>query len=83
VPTPFVAHFRLSAESCPQYEEDIEKMSHVPYCSAVGSLMYAMVCIRLDLSHAVSVLSCYMHNPEKYHWEAMKWILRYVKGSID
>ena len=45
VPTPFVAHFRLSAESCPQYEEDIEKMSHVPYCSAVGSLMYAMVCI--------------------------------------
>ena len=83
VSIPFAAHFRLSAESCPQSEEDIEKMSHVPYSSAVGSLMYAMVCTRPDLSHAVSVVSRYMHNPGKDHWEAVKWILRYVKGSID
>jgi hypothetical protein len=32
-------------------------MSHVPYASAVGSLMYAMVCTRLDIAHAVGVLS--------------------------
>jgi hypothetical protein len=35
-------------------------MSHVPYASAVGSLMYAMVCTRLDIAHAVGVLSKYM-----------------------
>ena len=40
-------------------------MSDVPYSSAVSSLMCAMVCTRPDLSHAVCVVSRYMHNPEK------------------
>jgi len=47
-------------------------MSHAPYSSAVGSLMYAMVRTRPDLSHVVSVVSCYMHNPGRDHWEAEK-----------
>jgi len=80
--TPFAAHFRLSAESYPQSKEHIEKMPHVPYSSTVSSLMYAMVSTRPDLSHAMSVVSRYMHNPGKGYWEAVKWILRYVKGSI-
>jgi len=58
-------------------------MSHAPYFSVVGSLMYAMVRTRPYLSHAVSVVTRYMHNPGRDHREAMKWILRYVKGSID
>nr|GEX33554.1 retrovirus-related Pol polyprotein from transposon TNT 1-94 [Tanacetum cinerariifolium] len=61
-------------------EDDKEDMSRVPYSSAVGSLMYVMVCIRPDLAHAVSVVSRYMHNPGKLHWEAVKCILRYLKG---
>ena len=24
-----------------------------------------------------------MHNPNKDHWKVIKWILRYVKGSLD
>ena len=35
-------------------------MSHVPYASVVGILMYAMVCTSLVISHAVGVLSKYM-----------------------
>lgn len=81
VSTPLAAHFKLSADCCPTTEEDIERMSHVPYASAVDSLMYAMVCTRPDLSYVVSVVSRYMHNPGKDHWEAVKWILRYVKGT--
>lgn len=41
-------------------------MSRVPYASAVGSLMYAMICTRPDISHAVSV-NRYMENPGKEH----------------
>jgi len=35
------------------------------------------------LSQAVSMVSRYMHNPSKGHWEAMRWILRYIKGTVD
>jgi hypothetical protein len=61
---------------CPKTQEEIEYMSMVPYSSVVGSLMYAMVCTRLDIAHAVGVVSRYMNNPSKEHWEAVKWILR-------
>jgi hypothetical protein len=45
----------LSAKQCASSDEDIEYMSKVPYCSVVGSLMYAMVCSRPDLSYAMSI----------------------------
>nr|GEU67070.1 retrotransposon protein, putative, Ty1-copia subclass [Tanacetum cinerariifolium] len=69
VPNPLAPHFKLSSHECLKSEED---MSRVPYSSAVGSLMYAMVCTRPDLAHAVSVVSRYMHNPGKMHWKAVK-----------
>ncbi|XP_075085139.1 secreted RxLR effector protein 161-like [Nicotiana tabacum] len=56
-------------------------MSKVPYASVVGSLMYAMVCTRPDIAHAVGVVSRYMLDPRKEHWEGVKWILRYLKGT--
>ena len=56
-------------------------MSKVPYASA--SLMYAMVCTRPDIAHAVGVVSIFMSKLGKQHWEAIKWILRYLKGSLD
>ena len=39
--------------------------------------MYAMFCTRPDIAHAMGVVSRYMNNPGKEHWEAVKWILRY------
>ncbi|KAF2316739.1 hypothetical protein GH714_042080 [Hevea brasiliensis] len=58
-------------------------MSNVSYLRAVGSIIYAMVCTRPDISHVVSVVSRYMAYPGKEHWEAVKWILRYLKGTTD
>jgi len=57
VSTPLAAHFRLSVALCTQSDKDVEYMSKVPYSSAVGSLMYAMVCSRPNLSHVLSVVS--------------------------
>nr|GMD40766.1 Retrovirus-related Pol polyprotein from transposon TNT 1-94 [Ipomoea batatas] len=39
------------------------------------------VCTRPDLAYAVSVVSRYMHSPGKEHWNAVMWILRYLKGT--
>ena len=63
--------------------DEREYMSHVPYANAVGSLMYAMVCTRPDLSQAVSMVSRYMHDPGKGHWEVVRWILQYIKDIVD
>ena len=46
-------------------------MKKVPYASVVGSLMYAMVCTRLDIAHAVGVVSKFFSNPGKEHWHAI------------
>lgn len=81
VSTPFAAHFKLSSALSPTTEEDIAYMAKVPYSSAVGSLMYAMICTRPDLSYAVSMVSRYMANPGKEHWAAVKWIFRYLRGT--
>ncbi|GKF98342.1 hypothetical protein Tco_0297125, partial [Tanacetum coccineum] len=43
--------------------------------------MYAMVCTRPDLAHAVGVVSRFLSNPGKKHWEAIKWIFRYLRGT--
>ncbi len=83
VNTPLAAHFRLDASTLPSTDEEKDYMSRVPYASAIGSLMYAMVCTRPDLAHAVSVVSRFMGNPGKTHWEAVKWIMRYLRGTVD
>ncbi|KAG8496281.1 hypothetical protein CXB51_009219 [Gossypium anomalum] len=64
-------------------DDKIEYMSHVPFSSAVGSLMYAMVCSCPNLSCAVSAISRYMPNPGKEHWKAVQWILRYLQDTTD
>ncbi|PKI41917.1 hypothetical protein CRG98_037667 [Punica granatum] len=56
-------------------------MADIPYSSTVSSLMYSMVCTQPDIAHAVGVVSKYLSNPRKIHWKAMKWILRYPKGT--
>jgi hypothetical protein len=53
------------------------------YANAVGSLMYVMVSTRPNISHAVGVVSRYMENPGKEHWEAVKWVLRYLRGTSN
>ncbi|KAF9678261.1 hypothetical protein SADUNF_Sadunf07G0016500 [Salix dunnii] len=60
----------------PKTEEERNYMNAVPYTSAIGSLMYVMVCTRPDIAHAMGVVSKYMSNPSKQHWEAVKWIMR-------
>ncbi len=83
VSTPLGAHFKLSKQECPTTQDDRDEMKYVPYSSAVGSLMYAMVCTRPDIAHAVGVVSRYMSDPGQEHWRAVKWILRYLKGTRD
>ena len=81
VSTPLPTSLRLSVKQSPSNEQEKEYMQKVPYASAVGSLMYAMVCTRPDIAHAVGTVSRFLSNPGKEHWNAVKWILRYLRGT--
>ncbi|KAK8600887.1 hypothetical protein V6N12_050732 [Hibiscus sabdariffa] len=73
----------LSKEKCPSTLQERERMSRVPYASAIGSIMYAMICTRSDVSYALSMTNRYQSNPGESHWVAVKNILKYLKRTKD
>lgn len=81
--TPFAPHFKLSSTMSPSTDTEHEYMSKVPYANAVGSLLYAMVCARPEILHAIGVVSRYMHITGKGYWQPVKWIFRYNLKNVD
>ena len=81
ISTPLGAHFKLRKKSCSSSKKEKGDIASTIYSSTVRSLMYAMVCTRPNIAHAVGVVSRFMVNPSKDHWEAVKWIFRYLRGS--
>ena len=64
--------------------EDSKALSaDVPYRSAIGSLIYVMICTRPDLGFAVGRLLQYCEEPLRCHWNAVKRVYRHVKGTQD
>jgi hypothetical protein len=80
---PFRHGINLSKDQCPKTPEEMVKMKAVPYASAVGSLMYAMLCTRPDICFAVGMVSRFQSNPGQEHWTAVKHILKYLKRTRD
>ncbi|XP_074318418.1 secreted RxLR effector protein 161-like [Silene latifolia] len=58
-------------------------MSKILYASAIGSIMYAMLCIRPDVACTLTMTSRYQNNPGEDHWIAAKNILKYLKRTKD
>ena len=73
----------LSKDMCPKTDVKIHNMKNVPYASSVGSIMYAMMCTRPDVSYALSVTSKFQANPGESHWKAVKNILKYLRRIKD
>ena len=73
----------LSKTQCPTTTDERERMSKVPYASAIGSIMYAMISTRPDVSYALSVTSRHQTNPGESHWTAVKNILKYFRRTKD
>lgn len=78
--TPVGAHFKLAAV---KDDDECVDTEQIPYSSAVGSIMYAMIGSRSDLAYAICLISRYMSRPGSVHWEAVKWVLKYMKGAHD
>ena len=55
----------------------------MPYLSAIGALMYLASHTRPDISFAVSLLSRFGSCPTLRHWNGVKHLFRYLKGTKD
>ncbi|XP_038896002.1 secreted RxLR effector protein 161-like [Benincasa hispida] len=83
IDTPSAINARLSSVLSPQFEAEKEYMSRVPFTNVMESLMYAMVYTRPNHAHVVSVVSKFMGQPGKEHWQAVKRICCYLRGTSD
>lgn len=64
---PIASHMEFSKKICPTTKKEKESITNVSYSSIIESLMYAMVCIIPDISHAVGVVNRFLKNPRKEH----------------
>ena len=55
----------------------------IPYLSAIGALMYLATCTCLEIAFPVNLLARYSFAPTQRHWNGIKHILRYLKGTYD
>ena len=64
---PFRHDIHLSKRMSLKTSEKMGQMAKVPYASAIGSLMYAMLCTRLDIAYVISVTSRFQSNLSMEH----------------
>ena len=78
---PIVRGDSFGKYQCPKNQYEIDQMKAVPYASAVGSLQYAQVCTRPNLTFITGVLGRYQENPGIEDWKMVKKSLRYAQGT--
>lgn len=78
ISTPIAKWTNLGKNDCPS---DNQTKLVVPYAQVVGSLMYLMMCTRPDIRFPIDLVSRYQSNPGWPHWQAVKRIFRYLKGT--
>ena len=76
---PIRVRISLSSNQRLKTPAEIVQMRGIPYASAVESLMYAMLCTRLDICFAVGMVSRYQPDPGEEHWTAVKHIFKYLR----
>ena len=74
---------KLSKTQSPTMAENRKRMKVIPYASAIGSIMYAMLCTKPDMCLAISLAWRYQSNPGVDHWTAVKNILKYLRRTKD
>ncbi|KAK9128492.1 hypothetical protein Syun_017289 [Stephania yunnanensis] len=73
----------LRKNQCPRTNDERDRTNKIPYASAIGSIMYAMLCTRPDVSYALSATSRYQLDPGESHWIAVKNILKYLRRTKE
>ena len=80
---PVLQGVKLSKTQSPTTAEDRQRMEVIPYSSAIGSIMYVMMCTRPDMCLDISLTGRYRSDRGVDHWTAVKNILKYLKMTKE
>ncbi|GJR62688.1 retrotransposon protein, putative, ty1-copia subclass [Tanacetum coccineum] len=80
---PMQEKLKLSKSQGASTPAEKQRMQNIPYASAIGSIMYAVRCTRLDVAFAQNMTSRFQQNPGEEHWTAVKNILKYLRNTKD
>jgi len=83
ISTPMEVGKKLSLEMCPKTQQEENYMFNVPYHNVFGSLMYAIVSSKPDITYVVITLSQFSNNPEPQHWLVVKKNFIYLQGTTN
>ncbi|XP_065078822.1 uncharacterized protein LOC135701818 [Ochlerotatus camptorhynchus] len=81
VATPADPSLRLDKYMGPRNQNEAEEMKNVPFKEFVECLSFVAQVTRPDIAFAVNAASQFSANPGRQHWEAVKKIIRYLKGT--
>ncbi|KAL0410983.1 UNVERIFIED_CONTAM: hypothetical protein Slati_3688000 [Sesamum latifolium] len=74
---------KLSKKQSPKADEELKRISNIPYASAIGSIQYVVQYTRPNVAYALRLMSRYQACAGKVHWSAVKTILKYLKRTKD
>jgi hypothetical protein len=83
VAQPLRPHILFSTDQCPTTIKEKAAMQAVPYREAVGALNWVAVGTQPNIAFVVGQLARFMENPRRVHWEAVKRVFQYLKGTQD
>ena len=74
---------QLTTAQSPSTTAEFAQMHNIPYHEAVRSLMYAALGTHPDIAFTVQTVSRFSIKPGIVHWNAVKRIFRYLKGTME
>lgn len=72
-----------SNQNITMFKQASDNCVNVPYREAIGSLLFLVQTTRPDIAFSVITASQFVENPCKAHWNAIKRIIKYLKGTIN
>ena len=67
----------------PKDDDEVPFGPEVPYLSAIGALIYLTSCTQPDIAFPVNLLARYSSAPNQRHWNDVKHVLCYLRGTTD
>ena len=80
---PMIGRSKTNDDPYQPCEEEEEIVDKPRYLTAVGALTYLTTHTRPDIAFAVSILARHSQSPTLRHWNGVKHLLRYLRGTSD